>query len=206
MEIKKIILADDHPLLLEGLTAIIREQANLNVCATAKNGKHLLQIFPLHKPDLILLDINMPEIDGLEASKIIKSTNPDIKILCISTYYSKNMLDLLREIPVEGFIPKQSDSKDVINSINRVLAGETVFIKNHTETIYLIEPAKEVNILSPREREIMHMIKKGMSTKDIASTLYLSTYTVDTHRKNICSKLNLESPGSLLRFISEKEF
>lgn len=206
METKKIILADDHPLLLEGLSAIIGDQKNLEICATANNGKRLLQIIPLHKPDLILIDINMPEIDGIEAAKIIKSTNPDIKILCISTYYSKNLLDLLKEIPVDGFMPKQSDSKLVINTINRILEGEIVFIKNSTETLYMKEPAKEVSILSQREKEIMRMIKKGMSTKDIAATLYLSVYTIDTHRKNICNKLNLEAPGALLRFIMEKEF
>jgi two-component system nitrate/nitrite response regulator NarL len=206
MATKKIILTDDHPLLLDGLTAIISEQQDLEVCATAVNGKQLLQIIPIHNPDLIVLDINLPEIDGIEAAKIIKNSNPEIKILCISTYYSKNLVDTLKAIPVEGFIPKQSDSKVVIKTINQILNGENIWLKSITEIVYQKEAPKELNILTQREKEVLRLIKKGMSTKDIAAALYLSVYTIDTHRKNICTKLNLASPGALSRYVSEKDF
>jgi len=202
----KIILTDDHPLLLDGLTTIISEQQDLNVCATASNGKQLIQLIPLHNPSLIVLDINLPEIDGIEAAKIIKNSNPEIKILCISTYYSKHLVDTLREIPVEGFIPKQSDSKVVLKSINQILEGENVWLKSNTEITYQKEYPIELELLSQREKEVLRFIKKGMSTKDIATALYLSTYTIDTHRKNICNKLNLTSPGALSRYANEKDF
>ena len=206
MATNKIILTDDHPLLLDGLTAIISEQQDLDVCATATNGKQLIQIIPLHNPDLIVLDINLPEIDGIEAAKIIKNSNPEIRILCISTYYSKNLVDSLKTIPIEGFIPKQSDSKVVLKTINQILNGENVWLKSNTEIAYQKEAPKELELLSQREKEVLRLIKKGMSTKDIASSLYLSIYTIGTHRKNICNKLNLNSPGALSRYASEKDF
>lgn len=206
MTTNKIILTDDHPLLLDGLSAIISEQRDLDVCATATNGKQLIQIIPLHNPDLIVLDINLPEIDGIEAAKIIKNSSPEIKILCISTYYSKNLVDTLKAIPIEGFIPKQSDSKVVLKTINQILAGENVWLKSSNEVVYHKEAPKELELLSQRENEVLRMIKKGMSTKDIAAALYLSVYTIDTHRKNICTKLNLASPGALSRYVSERDF
>lgn len=206
MATKKIILTDDHPLLLEGLAAIISEQQDLDVCATAVNGKQLIQIIPIYNPDLIVLDINLPEIDGIEAAKIIKNSNPEIKILCISTYFSKNLLDTLKKIPIEGFIPKQSDSKVVLKTINQIIDGENVWLKSNIEITYQKEAPKELELLSQREKEVLRLIKKGMSTKEIAAALYLSTYTVDTHRKNICTKLNLASPGALSRYVSERDF
>lgn len=206
MTVKKIILTDDHPLLLEGLSAIISEQPDLDICATALNGKQLIQIVSIHEPDLIVLDINLPEIDGIEASKIIKNTHPAIKILCISTYFSKHLIETLKANDVDGFIPKQSDSRVVLKTINQILKGEQVWIKGNVEIAYQKEAPKELNLLTQREKEVLRLIKKGMSTKDIATTLYLSIYTVDTHRKNICTKLNLASPGALSRYVSERDF
>ncbi len=206
MATKKIILTDDHPLLLDGLSSIISEQQDLEICATATNGKQLIQIIPVHKPDMIVLDINLPEIDGIEAAKIIKNSNPELKILCISTYYSKNLVDTLRTIPVDGFIPKQSDSKVVLKTINQILEGKNVWLKSDVEITYQKEAPKELELLSQREKEVLRMIKKGLNTKDIATALYLSIYTIDTHRRNICSKLNLHSPGALSRYVSEKDF
>lgn len=203
---KKIIIADDHPLLIEGIGAIISEQSNLTVSATATTGKQLIQIIPLFHPDLIVLDINLPEIDGIESAKIIKATHPDIKILCISTYYSKNLLDILKAVPVNGFIPKQTDSKAVLQTINKILSGEQVFIKSTVENIYGKESPKELQLLSQREKEILRLIKNGLNTKEIAAELYLSTYTIETHRKNICSKLNLNNPGALNRYASSHDF
>lgn len=203
---KKIIIADDHPLLIEGISAIISEQSNLVVNATATTGKQLIQIIPICYPDLIVLDINLPEIDGIESAKIIKTVHPDIKILCISTYYSKNLLDILKGVPVDGFIPKQTDSKVVLQTINKILSGEQIFIKSTVENIYGKETPKELQLLSQREREILRLIKNGLNTKEIAAELYLSAYTIETHRKNICSKLNLTNPGALNRYASSHNF
>ena len=201
-----LIITDDHPLMIDGLKAIFSQQQNLSVCATATNGKQLIQILPLHKPDLVLLDINLPEIDGIEAATIIKSRYPSIKVLCISTYYSKNLLEKLKAIPVEGFLPKQVDSPIVLQTVNKILKGENVFIKSSNESPYQKEEPHEIKLLSDREKEVIRLIKKGLSSNEIAAKLFLSVYTVDTHRKNICTKLNLASPGALSRYVSERDF
>jgi DNA-binding NarL/FixJ family response regulator len=202
----KIIIADDHPLLVDGLRSIIADEPLLELSAVARTGKQLLQILPLHQPDLIILDINLPEIDGFEAAKIIKVSYPDVLVLCISTYYSKGLLDKLKKIPVNGFIPKQTDSKMVLQNIMKVLSGQQIFIKGNTDNAYQRDENVEISLLSKREKEVIGLIKKGLSTKEIAENLHLSIYTIYTHRKNICQKFNLTNPGSLIRYISDKEF
>jgi DNA-binding NarL/FixJ family response regulator len=202
---KQIIITDDHPLLIEGLSAVINEDKALNVCATASTGKQLLQIIPLQKPDLIMLDINLPGMDGIETAKVIKAKHPDIDVLCISSYFSQSLITTLKAIPVEGFIPKQTDSRAVVKTIKQILAGETVFIKSEVENPYGKPEVKELKLLTEREKEVIQLIKKGKTTKEIADMLFLSVYTIDTHRKNICAKLNVSNPGALSRFATEKE-
>lgn len=202
---KQIIITDDHPLLIEGIAAVINAEKELNVCATATSGKRLLQIIPLHQPDLIILDINMPDIDGIETARVIKAAHPHLYVLCISSYFSQSLISTLRAIPVDGFIPKQTDSKIVVRTIQQIIAGETVFINSDVENPYGKAEIKELELLTQREKEIIRLIKKGNSTKAIAEILFLSIYTIDTHRKNICSKLNLTTPGALIRFAMEKE-
>lgn len=200
-----IIITDDHPLLVDGIKAILNQADDLHVCATVGNGKQLIQVLSRQKADLILLDINLPEIDGIEAATILKNRYPDIKILCISTYYSKGLMDKLKAIPVDGFIPKQINSPKVLQSVYDVLQGNTVFIKSNLDVPFQKEEPREIMLLSDREKEILRLIKKGLSSKEIAARLYLSVYTVDTHRKNICAKLNLESPGALMRYVMDND-
>lgn len=200
-----IIITDDHPLLIDGIKAIISQASDLQVCATASSGKQLIQILSKQKADLLFLDINLPEIDGIEAATIIKNRYPTIKILCISTYYSSSMIEKLKAIPVDGFIPKQIDSPRVLQAVYEVLKGNNVFIKSNAEVPFQKEEPKEIMLLSEREKEVIRLIKKGLSSKEIAAKLYLSIYTIDTHRKNICAKLNLESPGALVRYAMEND-
>ena len=201
-----IIITDDHPLLIDGLRAILSPASDLNICATTNNGKQLFQLLTKQSADLVILDINLPEINGIEVATILKNRYPEIKVLCISTYYSKSLMERLKAIPVDGFIPKQINSPVVLNSVYEILKGKNVFIKSNTENPFEKEAPKEIILLSEREKEVLRWIKKGLSSKEIAAKLFLSIYTIDTHRKNICAKLNIESPGALMRYAIENNF
>jgi DNA-binding NarL/FixJ family response regulator len=198
---KKIIIADDHPLLIDGLSAVINNDNELMVCATAASGRQLLQIIPLYEPDLIMLDINLPGMDGIDTAKLIKTGYHQIPVLCISSYYSDTLIATLKSISVEGFVPKQTDSKMVLQVVKQMIAGKrNIFLKSEFENHYNKSAVKELELLTQREKEIIRLIKNGKSTKEIAEFLFLSVHTVDTHRKNICAKLNLENPSSLVRY------
>ncbi len=202
---KNIFITDDHPLLIEGLSAVINSDAELTVSATANDSKELIQKLDLKQPDLLILDINLPGRDGIETAKIVGRAYPEVYILCISSYFSPSLIAILKGISVDGFIPKQTDSKQVIDVVKRIIAGEKIFIKSEVENHYGKQEIKELELLTQREKEVIRLIKKGKSSKEIAEALFLSSHTIDTHRKNICAKLNLTSPGALTRFAMEKD-
>jgi DNA-binding NarL/FixJ family response regulator len=204
-----IIIADDHPLMTEGLTSIIHSETSYRVTQCIHDGKALLHLLNTQKPTLILLDINMPKINGIEAAKEIRARFPQILIVCISMYTDKHIYTTLKEIGVNGFIPKLSDGKIFTDTITSVLQGNTVFVEEKEEkqqTHPLADSFQNTIKLSTREIEVLRLIKKGLTTKAISESLNLSTHTVDTHRKNICRKLNLTNPNALIKFAFDNEF
>jgi len=121
---KQLLLVDDHPLIMDGLCALLRKEAGLCVCNRAGNGLQLLQLLTTCYPDLIVLDINMPEMDGIAAARQVKADHPDMRILCLSAHFDKALMQMLQAIPVDGFVPKRLAGEHIVEAIHRVLAGE----------------------------------------------------------------------------------
>jgi two-component system nitrate/nitrite response regulator NarL len=206
---KSILIADDHPLMTEGLTALIHATTSYKVIGTANNGKTLIQLLNRKQPDLILLDINMPVMDGMQSSELIKNKFPDIKVVVISMYTENGIIQQLHKCNVDGFIPKLTEGSVFVDALNKIMKGKKVFIPsmNHNKRRSPgINNALDVNQLSNREKEILLLIKEGLTSKQIATQLIIKTYTVDTHRKNICRKLQIKSPNALIKFAMNKSF
>lgn len=203
----KIIIADDHQLFADGVEKILSADAGFDVLAKVGNGKLLIQTLNRLQPDLILLDINMPYMTGMDAAQIIKKAMPNIKLVFLSMYYDAKIIALAKQYGANGFIIKNTTASDLKDALFKIIQGAEVFdlpkgfIKQPTELIEDVFTKRYK--LSPREIEIIQLIKQGKSTKEIADALFLSVFTVETHRKNMFKKLNVVSVGQLISFAIE---
>ena len=197
-----IIIADDHSLMADSYEKVIHDNTNYTVAAKVENGKKLLQILNRVTPNLIILDLNMPEMDGIETAAFIKRRYPSIKILVISMYEDLSIKNKLLELHVDGYISKTSDASQLLKAIDAISNNNTIFkIKALTEHAIQYNAKDTFRLkhkLTSREIEIILMIKEGKSSKEIGKDLYLSEYTVETHRKNIFKKTNVKSMGELI--------
>ncbi len=203
----EIIIADDHKMLADGLETIIHENHLGIVTAKVSNGKELLHQLNSIKADMIILDVNMPEMDGLKAAAMIKAKYPNIKILVVSQHESIELVKKFYSLDVNGFLSKSLERDDLINAILLLKADKKIFpildkTPNTQEKKFLFINSEKYK-LSEREYEIIIMISKGMTTKQIAGSLFLSEFTVETHRKNIGRKTGANNPSAIIRFAYE---
>jgi two-component system, NarL family, nitrate/nitrite response regulator NarL len=205
----RIMLADDHPLFIEGLSMMLRREPDFELCGIANNGREVLDMLPTTKPDLILLDINMPKMNGLETIKYIRQSYPNVKIVMLSGYFDEAIIKEAKIKGANGYLLKSSQRDELIHTIKMVYSGAlfaTPQQENQVTGEFLANDKFLVQFnLTKRERELIQLIKNGMTNQEIAQNLHLSVYTVETHRKNIMQKLKLNSPGALMKFIIENQ-
>lgn len=204
----KVIIADDHTLFADGIEQILLSLSGFEVLAKVGNGKLLLQTLNRLTPDLILLDINMPLMDGIEAALLIKRQQPNIKIMLLSMYYDVKMIAEVKA-DIDGFVMKDITAPELKHAILDVMDGKQVFILPEAlqskNNIKISDSYLDRYKLSVREIEIINLIVQGKSNKEIALELELSSYTIETHRKNIYRKLNLQGTAELVRFANENQ-
>jgi len=198
-----LMLADDHPLFLKGLISAL--QKDFSVIGNANNGKELLALLKINQPQAILLDLQMSVMDGLTTAKQITVLYPKIKLIMLSAFYENAIEDRLKQAGVKGYLTKDVESAFLIAQIKKVLAGETVFCEPQKEAHFNIALATYGHIidqykLSPRELEIISLIRKGLTSNEIAKTLFISVNTVEVHRKHVFKKLNLKNIQGLIEF------
>lgn len=205
----RIMLADDHPLFIEGLSMMLRREPDFELCGVANNGREVLEMLPTTNPDLILLDINMPKMNGLETIKYIKQSFPSVKIVMLSGYFDDAIIKEAKLKGANGYLLKSSQQDELIQTIKMVYSGSAFSTPHHEEPApgeFLVNDKFLAQFnLTKREREIIQHIKTGMTNQEMAQNLHLSVYTVETHRKNIMQKLKLNSPGALMKFIIENQ-
>jgi DNA-binding NarL/FixJ family response regulator len=198
----KIIIADDHKLFAEGLVHIINEIENTQLIATAGNGRELLQLMNSHQPNLVLLDINMPVMNGLEALKELKKRHPQVRVIILSMHYEKYMVSQVMQDGAEGYLIKTSDKEEFKTAIKRVCDGGKYFSADLTT--HLLSPQSitdsRVNLLSRREIEIIALLADGLGSAQIGDKMSISPRTADTHRNNILQKLGLRNTAELISF------
>ncbi|CAN5531804.1 response regulator transcription factor [soil metagenome] len=201
-----IIIADDHPLFLDGLEKLLNEETDMHVINTANNGRSLVDLVRNKQPDLILLDINMPVLNGLDTVKTIKQDYPKIKIIMLSTYGEDHLIEKAKSYGANGYLLKNTNNDALLQSIRLIAAGQSSFPYRITAlktTFIRADDFQKKFNLTKREHEIIQLIKQENTNMQIAEKIHLSIYTVETHRKNIMHKLKLNSPGALIKFIIE---
>lgn len=206
MDTIKIIIADDHTLFINGLQLLLQDKIWMEVIDIANDGKELLNMLQKTQPDLILLDINMPVLNGLDTARYIKQTYPFIKLIMLSTYNEEHLIDKAKQTGVNGYLLKNSSKDELLQTIRLVMNNQTCFpyLQPKGENIFDKQDnfLKQFN-LTKRETEIILLLKNNFTNQQIADKLFLSIYTVETHRKNIMQKLGLKSPVALMKFIIE---
>lgn len=202
----KIMIADDHLLFIDGLQSLLKNEEQISIVAIANDGKELLNILQYKNPDLILLDINMPKLNGLDAIRFIKLSHPTIKIIILSTYNEDHLVEKSKQFGANGYLLKNCTKAELIQSIFLVNEGHSCFPYRNPKPLNEFDSSDNLlksYDLTKRELHIIQLIKKDFTNQQIADQLFLSIYTVETHRKNLMHKLGLKHPSALIKFIME---
>lgn len=199
-----MMIADDHQLFVDGLVRIFEQEPDFKITGVCNSGEHLLHLFNSQVPDLVLLDIHMKNLEqsGIDICINLKEKHPDVKVIFISMFESFPVIAKARQAGANGFIHKSTDSDQVKATIREIMNGTDLFPKSGREQTGDpgIESVTGIHMLSKREKEIIQFLISGHTAKAIAGELYLSEYTVETHRRNILRKLGLNSVVELIAF------
>lgn len=202
----RILLADDHQITRSGLRALLEQQPNMTVAGEADNGRLAVRMAAELKPDVIVMDINMPELNGIEASRQIKAELPDIKIIALSMHSDKRYVAGMLKAGVSGYLLKNCAFDELVAAINSVVRHQSYLSPAIADTVMkdyasILEGADQstTSLLSSREREVLQLIAEGMSTRDISERIHVSIKTVETHRQQIMRKLNAKSVAELTK-------
>jgi DNA-binding NarL/FixJ family response regulator len=204
----RILLADDHTIVRQGLARLLEEQPDLRVVGEAINGQVVIDMALELIPDIIIMDIAMPLLNGIEAAKRVRKSLPECKIIILSMYSHEHYIHQLLETGISGYLLKDSSGKDIIKAIKAAMKNETFLSPSISQKVeasrYFTHKKssreERYENLSNREREVFQLIAEGFSTKKITDILCISTSTVKSHRANIMEKLDLTSPVQLGRF------
>jgi DNA-binding NarL/FixJ family response regulator len=198
MDRYKIIIVDDHQLFRNGLKFILNEIKNVQVVGEASNGQEFLDILEYGIPDLVLMDINMPVMNGVTAAKIALEKYPQLNILVLSMYGETEYYNTMIDIGVKGFILKDVDNKELEDSINKVISGGTYFSQELLLNLIKNKTYGENITLTKREKEVLELICKGFSNQQISEQLFISQRTVERHRSSLLLKTDSKNSISLV--------
>ncbi|MFP4488880.1 MAG: response regulator [Bacteroidales bacterium] len=199
----EIILADDHKIVREGLRSVIESSPAYTVVAEAENGRQAVKLSAEMKPDIVLMDVAMPDLNGVEATKQILNINPEIRIIALSMHSDKQFVSGMLTAGAYAYLLKDCDSAELMKAIETVMHKQKYVSGKISELIlseFISGLDNDENILSSREREILQLIAEGKSSKEIGEMLFLSSKTVDVHRKNIMDKLKLHTLPELTKY------
>ncbi len=196
----KIVIADDHPLLLEGIiSVIIKEIPNVELFK-ANNGAEALQLVSEIKPTITILDIEMPFLNGIEVAKKILEAKIDTKIIFLTLHKERSLFNEINQMNIDGYVLKEFSIKEISQCIKTVLKGEKYFSKEIEQ--FIEEPIIDFSIFTKSEVNVLKLISQEKTSKEIAEMLFVSIKTIDSHRYNICKKLNLKpEKNSLLKWV-----
>jgi two-component system response regulator NreC len=202
----QILLADDHKITRDGLKALLESQKNMTVIGEAENGRKAVRLALDLQPDVIVMDINMPELNGIEATRQIKADLPKVKIIALSMYSDKRYVVGMLKAGVSGYLLKNCAFDELVSAISAVVNNQNYMSPKIADTVMkdyanILESSdtSPASLLTAREREVLQLIAEGLKTKEIAAGIHVSVKTVETHRQQIMRKLNAKSVAELTK-------
>jgi DNA-binding NarL/FixJ family response regulator len=208
----RVLLVDDHAILREGIKALLEKQDNIEVVAEAADGREAISRVAQFRPDVVVLDISMPMMDGLESTRQMKRENPDIKVLVLTMHDNEEYFFQLLRAGASGYVTKKSVSRELVSAIEAVYRGESFFCPSMakfllTDFLRLDKAVENTGQeeLTPREREIVKLIAEGYTNQQIADLLHRSVKTIESHRSNILRKLGIHDSIELVKYAVRKK-
>jgi two-component system response regulator NreC len=199
----RILLADDHALVRHGFRMILAAQPDMEVAGEAGNGREAVELAQKLKPDVVVMDVTMPELNGIEATRRLIELSPRTRVLALSMHKDAVYVREILRAGARGYLLKDSVDADLIAAVRAVAKGEGYLSPGVSDAVlsdYRRHVTDPLDLLTTREREVLQMIAEGKTNKEIATSLNLSVYTVEAHRGRLMEKLNLHSTGELVRF------
>ena len=203
----RILLADDHKIIREGLRSLIEKQDDMEVIDEAGDGRTTVQLAQQLSPDVIIMDIAMPDLNGMEATRQITVQSRDIKVIALSMHSDRHFVAEMFRAGASGYLLKDCAFEDLVHAIRRVVENQSylspeianVVIEDYVHRLSAAE-SSVFSILSPREREVLQLLAEGKTTKQLAAQLHVSIKTIETHRSNIMTKLDIHSTAELTKY------
>jgi len=208
----RVLLVDDHAILREGIKALLEKQDDIEVVAEAADGREAIPKAVQFRPDVVVLDISMPKMDGLESTRQMKRENPDIKVLVLTMHDNEEYFFQLLRAGASGYVTKKSVSRELVSAIEAVYRGESFFCPSMAKFLLsdflrldkAVENTSQEE-LTPREREIVKLIAEGYTNQQIADLLHRSVKTIESHRSNILRKLGIHDSIELVKYAVRKK-
>jgi two-component system response regulator NreC len=199
----RILLADDHSLVRHGFRMILAAQSDMEIVGEAGNGREAVELGEKLKPDVVVMDVTMPELNGIEATRRLIELSPRTRVLALSMHKDAVYVREILRAGARGYLLKDSADADLLAAVRAVAKGEGYLSPGVSDAVlsdYRRHVTDPLDLLTTREREVLQLIAEGKTNKDIATSLTLSVYTVEAHRGRLMEKLNLHSTGELVRF------
>lgn len=208
----RILLADDHIVMRTGLRALLERQPNLEVVGESENGRNTIELAASLKPDVVVMDIGMPVLNGIEATKTIVTDQPSTAVIILSMHADESYVMRALKAGARGYLLKDSAPADLLSAIQAVSQNKSFFspkvsrilAEDYVRVLKQKGGVDSYDLLTSREREILQLLAEGKANKEVATTLNISPYTVETHRKHILEKLNLHNPAELILYAVRK--
>ncbi len=207
MDLYNIVLADDHVMFREGIRKIVERMEEVAVGGEANDGLELLEILKETRPNLVILDISMPNLRGLEAIREIKKSYPQVKVLVLTMHKKKEFIRQALKDGADGFLLKEDAGGELIRAVQTIRGGGKYLSPLLTGVMTSLATEKErIEVLTLREREVLKLLAEGRRTKEIAEALYISPFTVRRHRDNIMKKLDIKNLADLLKYALSQSY
>ncbi|MBU2915879.1 MULTISPECIES: response regulator transcription factor [Reichenbachiella] len=196
----KVLLADDHAIVMEGLEVILSSDEQVQVVGTAANGEEVLAFVAANEVDMVILDINMPVMDGITCARKLKKKYPTLKIIILTMFAQKSFVDEILKIGIDGCLLKNNTGKELIGAINRVMSGQPYY--DRLREFKSDEEIKQ-HKLSAREIDVIRLMAEGLTSTEIGEKLFISDLTVQTHRRNLMRKLDMNKGVQVVQYAKE---
>ena len=199
----KVLIVDDHPMVLEGMRSMLTQINFVDIVGTAANAYEAIELIKAAAPDIVITDINMPEISSIELTLKIKKEFPEIKVIAMSTFKERSYITQMIQNGASGYLIKSASKEEIEEAILSVHEGKLYMSLDISLSAFDKQEINNVPILSSREKEVLDLIADGFTNPQIAEKLFLSLHTVDSHRKNLLTKFGINNTASLIKLAAK---